>query len=235
MSIKELHDQDYWDSEWKGIFNHYQNDRRFSYYLRSVLEASDKKILEIGAGSFRDMQQLNEWGVDCSGTDFSNTAVNLAKELYPDIQDKIIESNAFDMPFSDNEFDLSYHNGFWVCFDDDDILKLMKEQVRVTKNTIIAAVHNGHNEQFKSYFDKLKKESDLYSCRFFEIDHITQLMETYCSEVKIIPVGKGKKYYEDYLINLGLGDEKSLQACWDHHQLDLLNDSERLLCIGTLR
>ena len=234
MSINELNNQVYWDNQWHEIFQHYQNDRRFAYYLRSIIEKADQNILEIGAGSFRDMQQLNQWGYNCTGTDFSNTAVNLAKQMYPELKRKIIESNAFELPFENNAFTLSYHNGFWVCFEDNDILKLVKEQARVTKNRIIATVHNGHNNSFKAYFDKLKKENQLYSCRFFEIDHITELMMTCCSKVQVIPVGKGKKHYEDYLINLGLGDPDSLQACWKYHKLDLLHDSERLLCIGTV-
>ncbi|MEM1189398.1 MAG: class I SAM-dependent methyltransferase [Pseudomonadota bacterium] len=234
MTSNPLNDESYWDREWRDIFEHYQNDRRFAYYLRSVLTPEDERILELGAGSFRDMQQLNAWDIDCCGTDFSQTAVELAQDTYPQLRDKILKANAFALPFADGEFDLSYHNGFWVCFNDADIHLLIKEQVRVSRRAIVAAVHNNHNEQFKAYFEKLKAESDLYSCRFFSLEQVHEFMGDYCRDVTVIPVGKGKKRYEDYLINLGLGDANALRACWVHHGMDLLEESERLLCIGTL-
>ena len=59
-------------------------------------------------------------------------------------------------------------------------------------------------------------------------------MKKYCCNIEIIPVGKGKKFYEDYLINLGLGSRDNLRNCFDYHKMDLLDSSERLLCIGKI-
>ena len=229
-----LSNKNYWDSEWVEIFDRYQNDPRFAHYLYAFLEEDEKRILEIGAGSFRDMEKLNKWGLECFGIDFSDKSVEKAKEKFPEYRNLIIKADAFSLPFSDNYFDVSYHNGFWSCFSDDEIDLLVCEQSRITKKRMMVSVHNAHNPSFVGYFNKLKVDNPLYSARFFTISEITLLMKKYCCNIEIIPVGKGKKFYEDYLINLGLGSRDNLRNCFDYHKMDLLDSSERLLCIGKI-
>ncbi|WP_414754768.1 class I SAM-dependent methyltransferase [Anabaena sp. CCY 9910] len=233
--MEVLSNKEYWDQAWCNIFDKYQNDPRFAHYLYAILEPNDTRILEIGAGSFRDMEKLNKWGLECYGVDFSDKSIEKAKEQFPEYRKLIIQANAFNLPFDDKYFDVSYHNGFWSCFSNSDIDLLVREQSRITKKRIIVAVHNAHNPSFVEYFNMLKVEDPLYNARFFTIPEITSLMENYCSEIKIIPVGKGKKLYEDYLINLGLGSADNLKKCFDYHKMELLESSERLLCIGEIK
>jgi ubiquinone/menaquinone biosynthesis C-methylase UbiE len=230
-----LSSKSYWDSEWIKIFDRYQNDPRFAHYLYAFLERDEKKVLEIGAGSFRDMEKLNSWGVECYGIDFSDKSVEKAQMQFPQYRHLIIRANAFELPFDDKYFDVSYHNGFWSCFSNNEINLLASEQYRITKKRMIVAVHNAHNPSFVEYFNKLKVDDPLYSARFFSISEIISLMEKYCYDIKIAPVGKGKKFYEDYLINLGLGTAENLRKCFDYHKMDLLENSERLLCIGKVK
>jgi ubiquinone/menaquinone biosynthesis C-methylase UbiE len=224
-----------WNEKWKEIFDHYQQDLRHAYYIRAVLNTNEKKIIELAAGSFRDTNALNVMGINCFGCDYSSQSVLSAKKQFPLIFNKLSEQDAFNINFPDKEFDLSFHNGFWALFsDDNDILKLIQEQVRITKYRIIATVHNAHNRSFVEYFNRLKENDPLYNIRFFEIDEITELMKSVTNNIKIIPVGKGKKYYEDDLINIGLGDAKYIKKSFDYHKMNLLETSERLLCIGEL-
>jgi hypothetical protein len=237
MSVKTeigVKSQQEWDEKWQNIFDHYQQDLRHAYYINAILNLNEKKLMEIAAGSFRDTGALNKWGLECYGTDFSIKSVELAKKQFPDLAEKISQQNAFEFKFKDKAFDLSYSNGFWVLFNDNDILKLAKEQARITKYRIVATVHNAHNKQFVEYFDKLKQNDPLYKVRFFEMDEITELMESVTKNIEIIPVGKGKKYYEDDLINIGLGEAKYIRKSFDYHKLNLLETSERLMCIGNL-
>lgn len=240
MSQKEkvsigISEKSKWDDKWTEIFDHYQQDLRHAYYIRAILNANEKKVLELAAGSFRDTGALDAMGIDASGVDYSSQAVALAKKQFPSIVEKISEQDGFKMGFDDNTFDLSFHNGFWVCFSEDkDIMKLAEEQARITKHRIVATVHNAHNKEFVEYFNRLRENDPLYRVRFFEVDEITELMKSVAKNVKIIPVGKGKKYYEDDLINIGLGDPQYLRKSFDYHGMNLLNTSERLLCIGEL-
>ena len=238
MSLKTeigIKTKEQWNQKWGDIFDHYQQDLRHAYYIRAILNHNEKKIIELAAGSFRDTAALNAMNINCYGADYSLKAVSLAEKQFPSIAEKLSEQDAFNLSFPDKSFDLSFHNGFWVLFsDDNDILKLIKEQARITKHRIVATVHNAHNKSFVEYFDKLKENDSLYSIRFFEMQEMEYLMKSVAKTVKIIPVGKGKKYYEDDLINIGLGDAEFLKKSFDYHNLNLLDTSERLLCIGEL-
>lgn len=223
-----------WNEEWISYFDHYQQDLRHAYYIRAILNENEKKILEIGAGSFRDIGLLSQWGYSCSGIDYSEESVFRAKKYFEGTSLNICSMDAFDMSFNDNSFDFSYHNGFWPYFNDEEIKKLIEEQARVTKYRIVATVHNKHNHQFVDYFEHLSEKDPLYRLRFFEMDEISELMYTVCKNVKVIPVGKGKKLYEDDLINIGLGDAQYIKRSFDYHDKKLLPISERLMCVGIL-
>ena len=189
----------------------------------------------MGAGSFRDMAELRRRGIDCEGMDFSKEAVERAKRQFLDFASAIHQASAFDMPFADDAFDVSYHNGFWVLFSDDQIMALAQEQARITKHRMIATVHNAHNAQFVEYFDRKKVDDPLYDIRFYEMDEIVGLMQKVCSDVIVLPVGKGKQHHEDLLIRNGVTDPATLRACFSECGIKHLESSERLMCIGTLR
>lgn len=231
---QELRTDRQWDEKWREIFNHYQDDLRHAYYMRAIFEPSEKKILEIAAGSFRDMGTLNKWGYVCYGVDFSIEAVERAKRQYSEFEDRISFMNGFALDYANNEFDITFHNGLWIYFNDDEIVQLAREQQRVSRYRMAVTVHNGHNQAFVDYF-RMKAETDpLYNIRFFTIDEITHFMSQVSNNIKIIPCGKGKKLYEDDLINIGLGDAKYIRRSFDYHGIDLLETSERLLCVGEL-
>lgn len=223
-----------WDDKWSSIFLHYQHDLRHAYYIHAILNPEERRVLELGAGSFRDMAELRRRGIDCEGMDFSQESVNLAKNKFPEFSKVIHQMSAFEMSFKDGEFDLSYHNGLWVLFEDEQIKQLAAEQARVSKYRMVVTVHNAHNAQFVDYFDRLKVNDPLYDIRFFEMDEISELMRQVCSDVVVVPVGKGKKFHEDLLISNGNTDPRVLRACFDESGLKYLDSSERLMCIGTL-
>lgn len=229
-----LEKEEYWDREWIGIFDHYQQDIRHAYYIRALKRNNEKKLLEIGAGSFRDVAALCRWGISCEGVDYSTESVERAKKQFPNLKDKIHKMDAFELNYKDKYFDLTFHNGFWGCFSDEDIIKLAKEQARISKHRMIATVHNAHNAKFKQYFDKMKETDPLYSVRFFKSEEIEKLMHKVCSRVTIVPVGKGKKYFEDRMINMGIGHPFFLKLYFKLSGKKLLEQSERLLCIGEL-
>ncbi|WP_433977673.1 class I SAM-dependent methyltransferase [Erwinia sp. E_sp_B01_9] len=178
---------------------------------------------------------MNKGNVEGHGMDFSQEAVSLAKKYYPQLAERFSQKDAFNLDFADNHFDMSYHNGFWVLFDDENIKKLAVEQARVTRDRMIVTVHNGHNKEFKRYFDSKSATDTLFNIRFFECEEITALMKTVCQKVTIIPVGKGKKRHEDFLIRKGLGHPAILKAYFDLSRQALLDQSERLMCIGELQ
>lgn len=238
MQLRDLgpsSSSDDWDKKWVDIFDHYQNDRRHAYYIHAMLKDNEQHVLEIGAGSFRDMAELYKRGIDCEGMDFSLEAVARAKRYFPECASATHHMSAFAMSFADKAFDVTYHNGFWVLFSDMQIKALAAEQARVSKHRMIATVHNAHNKQFMDYFEQKKEADPLYDIRFFEMDEITEMMSEVCRDVTIVPVGKGKQYHEDLLIKNGITEPDILRACLNEGGLKHLKSSERLMCIGVVR
>lgn len=223
-----------WDKTWVQVFDKYQADLRHAFYIRALKKRSEKHVLEIAAGSFRDMAALNRMGVACSGADFSSEAVELARQRFPTLAERIHRMDAFKFDFPDKAFDLTYHNGFWGLFSNEDIYKLAAEQARISGRRMMATVHNAHNLQFKAYFDRVVQADPLFNIRFFHADEITELMGAHCSRVTVVPVGKAKKKYEDTLIAAGLGHPALLDLCFKVSGQRFLESSERLLCIGEI-
>lgn len=235
VQLNSTSNSDAWDQKWTKIFDHYQQDLRHAYYIHAMLKADEKHLLEIGAGSFRDMAELRRRGLNCEAMDFSSESVERAKKNFPNFASAIHLMSGFDMPLADGVFDVTYHNGFWGCFQDCHISELVEEQARITRGRMIATVHNRHNPQFVDYFNRKKVDDPIYAVRFFTIEEITELMRQVCSEVTIIPVGKGKQHHEDLLIKNGITDPASIRSCLDESGMNYLESSERLMCIGVVR
>lgn len=222
-----------WDKVWQKSFAHYQNDIRHAHYIRSQIKPHEKKLIEIAAGSFRDMAALRRLGVDCEGMDSSAESIDLAKNLHKEYAKKIHKMDAFELKIPDKSFDLSFHNGFWGYFSDEKIKKLAQEQARITNGRMIATVHNAHNKGFLEYFNKVKKNDPLYDIRFFSLEEMHALLSDTCTNIKIIPVGKAKRSHEDLLIKCSLTHPKLLNWYLLRSKYKYLTSSERLLCIGT--
>jgi hypothetical protein len=226
-----LLDPNIWNDKWDNLFLKYQEDLRHAYYLNALLD-TDYSILEIAAGSFRDMAFLNKLGFDCYGCDFSEHSVQMAKNFFPDFSQKIFYADAKNLNKFNKSYDVTYHNGFWVLFDNNDyILQLYKVQKEITKKLLIFTVHNGHNKVFKNYFNDKMKIDNLYAIRFFEIDEIFKILNLNISEVSIYPVGKAKKSNEDLLVNSKNTDKNSMLLHLRANNFEYLESSERLLFV----
>lgn len=224
-----------WDEQWKLLFKNYQHDLRHGYYIKSIFASKKASILEIGAGSFRDTAFLNRAGYICHGIDFSDESVSLAKMEFPDIKNRFHRMNALDLEFADKSFDISFSNGFIGLFDETTIHSLIREQIRVTKEYVVLTVHNGHNKQFSNYFEEKKKEDPLFDITFFKKREMQSLFEAHGLDVKIIPVGKQKKHWEDWLIKKDMAHPALMKLCFKISGKLALHRSERLLCIARVK
>lgn len=218
-----------WDGIWRQHFQEYHmwKDHRHAYYVLAVRRRQERRMLEIAAGSFRDMAMLNRRGFFCEGVDFSTESVERAREMFPVFSDRIKKMDAACMVYPDGAFDLTFHNGFWGCFDDARISVLATEQARVTASRMVAIVHNAHNHSFKEQFAVWGQEEAIYRIRFFCVDEISSLMQPFCRRVTILPLGSGRV---DRLLHLDLGAVRWAFRLYGRHQR--LEASERLMCIG---
>ena len=219
-----------WDVVWQQHFGSYQRDIRHAYYIAAVRRRQERRLLEIAAGSFRDMAALNHWGFYCEGIDYSSESVEKSRILFPALSGRIKKMDATRLDYPDRAFDVTFHNGFWGYYNDSQIAILGAEQARVTSSRMIATVHNAHNRSFKDKFAVWAAKNPLYRIRFFHADEIAGLMRQFCRHVSVIYVGGGMV---DKLIRQGLGPHAvrwvyQLRGCFRRK----LEGSERLLCIG---
>ncbi|WP_394427069.1 class I SAM-dependent methyltransferase [Vreelandella stevensii] len=224
-----------WDEKWKLVFKNYQNDLRHGEYIASLFTSKNDSILEIGAGSFRDTAFLNRAGYHCSGIDFSDEAVSLAQQEFPEYSSRFHKMDALKLDFPDKSFDISFSNGFIGLFDAEVIHKLLREQIRVTRKHIVITVHNAHNKQFLDYFERMKIQDPLFNISFFNKQEMTKIFHEHGLNPKVFPVGKQKKHWEDWLIKNKLSYPLLMQACFRLPESLCLKRSERLLCLATLK
>jgi hypothetical protein len=187
-------------------------------------------MLEIAAGSFRDMAALNRWGVFCEGIDFSPESVRKATDLFPAWRDRIKKMDAAHLEYPDGAFDLTYHAGFWVYLDDAQIAVLAAEQARVSKFRMIATVHNAQHRGFQEYLAALSDKDPFYRVRFFEPEEIAALIRPFCRSVTMLPAMTGRRL--DRAIGRRLGPRAFRWAYRLYGRFERLETSERLMCIG---
>lgn len=134
--------------------------------------------LEIACGSARDSLYLHSLGKHVVAIDSNQNLILSLQQRFRDLSDITFKvEDALRMSFKDNEFDLSFHNGFYILFDDDDqIISLLREQCRVTKKHVLFFVHNAHNPSLQAKFNSAAREESHFDIRFFERDHIMKLV-----------------------------------------------------------
>jgi hypothetical protein len=100
--------------------------------------------------------------------------------------------NAFSLTFEPKSFYLTFSNGLLVCFNDADIVCLLREQARVTQRYVVALVHNKLNQRLLKTFEEKAPVDPLYDIRFFtpmELRHIASLTGLRVSGVAVEKFG----------------------------------------------
>ena len=124
---------------------------KFGAKIKEILEKYEikpRRILEIAAFSAKDSRYLASAFPACEfyAIDFSQEATRRATKVNTELEVKnlhILRANAFNLPFKDSSFDISFHSGFYTYVrDNSDLSKLFEEQKRVTKNLIVISGYN---------------------------------------------------------------------------------------------
>jgi len=134
--VKESTKHD-WDSYW-GSKTHagevYSNEERIARNLEIAGFQPGYSVLEIGAGTGRDSLPLAEAGATVFQLDYSFESLRLIRERvahHTNIQP--IGGDTFCLPFSDNTFDVVFHQGLLEHFRKPEADRMINEQVRVLK------------------------------------------------------------------------------------------------------
>ena len=192
MNLAEDHaasgmDEQAWANSWKEHLASYQRKApRTGYFVRTLLPDIGS-ALELGCGSGRDSAYLATKGYRATASDYE-----------PDLIDRLAEANtmpgltfkqadAFNLPFDDDSYDLVFHNGLIVLFDDDEQIKrLLSEQRRVARKYLLIIAHNDRNTALKQRFARLAQDDPIYRIRFFDPDTVAALARTAVTDARQI-------------------------------------------------
>jgi len=127
----------HWESYWKG----HRQDIEDTYSTRGRLvrevladgPVADRLVLEIGAGSGRDLLELARMGARGIVLDYSPASLALVKQqaLARGIPVRFVQADATRMPFRDGAIDVSFHQGLLEHFRDP--RPLLAENARITR------------------------------------------------------------------------------------------------------
>ncbi len=234
----------FWEESWIQHIDGYLNATpRAGIFIENYFKNSVHSVLEIAGGSCRDSRYLANSGFSATGSDFDEKTLKyLQEEKFPNDTLYYSKEDAFDLTFKDNCFDLVFHNGFFIYFDDNSSLnKMLKEQERVSKRYIVIFVHNIENHNLVKNFKEKSKEDDLYKIRFFDKDEIVKIVEDSGIRYKSIKVMKfggifdrfyNKKRFKQIIPNILHPFRKFLiPKCY---QIQKWKNTERICCVVEL-
>jgi len=179
IADQTLTQSDFWEASWaKHLAQYLANPPRAGMWLRWRLGRAPLDTLEIAGGSCRDSRYLYTNGWAAVGSDFDIKTIAYLKQQFADVGQTLDVADAFQLPYADKQFDLSFHNGFYVLFNDEKtIFELLHEQLRVTKKRLVFFVHNIENKALRHNFHERAQFDPLYNIRFFSRDEIKHLIE----------------------------------------------------------
>jgi len=192
--MDQLNKKEFWEESWVKHMHSYLNaPPRTGHFIEAYFGVSINSILEIGGGSCRDSRYLAEKGYKVTASDFDEKTITYLKSKFENPIVKYIVADAFNLCFEKKTFDLVFHNGLFIYFQDDlDLYKMIREQAKVSSKYILIIVHNKTNTVLVKKFKRLSKEDKLYDIRYFEPE-----------EIKNIVMNSGIKYKKIELLKFG--------------------------------
>lgn len=183
--------ENFWSESWvKHIESYLAATPRCGIWLYSYFDLDNLTVLECAGGSCRDSRYLYENEINAHGTDYDEKTLNYLSSRFVESNFKVSKEDAFKFNMLDKSYDVSFHNGFWIYFTNDDINKLIVEQARVTRKYIVALVHNIENKKLVLNFRKLAIDDDLYKIRFFHRNELKGIINNSGISYKSIRIEK---------------------------------------------
>jgi SAM-dependent methyltransferase len=182
-----------WKEKWRGLLNRYLGGTpRLGIFIHKYINNIDK-CLEVACGSSNDSIYLARKGFAVTASDFEDNVIKTLQQKIKVDNLVYIIADAFNLPFFENSYDLVFHNGFFVLFQDNlNICKLLLEQERISKKYIIVVTHNKENTIYFNRFKELAKSESLYDIRFFtpaELKNIIKKSGIKYKSIKLLKFG----------------------------------------------
>ena len=137
--------------------------------FKSIYDQHPRKLLEVGVGSGSMSIFWSYLGLKLFALDNDLKVLEKAKQLSKSLNGNVnfVYGDAFKLPFKDNFFDVIFHQGLLEHFSDEEIIRLLNEQLKVGKAVVFSVPNNFYKEKdfgnerllTKDYWDKLLKQN----------------------------------------------------------------------------
>lgn len=124
----------HWDEVWSKTHIIAPHDT----VLRAVESLGVRTVLEVGAGSGRDLSELHARGLNVTFSDFSETAVAAFRGAHDGVRADRADARA--LPYADSSFDLVLSLGLIEHFDEKDRIAILREKFRVSSRYVLVDV-----------------------------------------------------------------------------------------------
>ena len=126
----------HWESYWKGHANLDETYSTGGRLVREILAdgpVAGRRVLEVGAGSGRDLLGLAAAGAIGVVLDYSPASLALVRDqaLAQGLPVHLVRADALHMPFRDDAFEVVFHQGLLEHFRDP--VPLLRENARITR------------------------------------------------------------------------------------------------------
>ena len=172
-------ESDAWPSLWRRHLDKYlSKPARTGFWMETWFGSRATSFLELGCGSGRDSVYLAECGHTVVGTDLDAETLSELQRRFADKGVTFQPADAANLDFPDNCFDVVFHNGLWVLFEDDNLIsEMLAEQTRVARKYAVIIVHNAANPTLVKSFEKRAVDDELYDIRFFDQAAVRSVIE----------------------------------------------------------
>jgi hypothetical protein len=234
--------ENYWSQSWQNhIENYLSAPPRLANWLMYRFPSKDLSFIEIAGGSCRDTLELHAAGYNAQGADFDTQTLDYLRRRFPKDADIFVREDAFALSLPDKSRDISFSNGFWILFQDDDkIRQLVREQTRIASRFAIFICQNADCPGLVRQFADLAKTDDLYDIRFYQREEMRRLIDSSGIEYKSMTFNKfGGPTDLLYLKSIkGIPnpfEPLARQLCPRLYELQPWNRTQRIACIVETR
>lgn len=125
---------EHWDKVWEQTRILAPHDT----VLATIAKLNVSTVVEVGAGSGRDLEELHRRGHDVVFADFSPGAVHRFSRRNPDVPAMFVDCRR--LPFRNDSFDLVFSLGLLEHFEPEDRKSIIQEKLRVSRRYVLIDV-----------------------------------------------------------------------------------------------
>jgi len=118
-------------------------------FLEEMCKEKPLRVVEVGCGSGTLSVFMNHMGSVVTAVDVDDNVLKKAETASRELNSsvKFVRGDAFNLPFGKKEFDVAFSQGVLEHFRDEDIVKMVKEQLRVARKVFFSVPNKNYNRK----------------------------------------------------------------------------------------